>query len=92
MIYFYALTYDEEFSPGMVFYVGQTIDKQQRLSGHKRTYGKNCVLHEIDTVDCNEIMAAAREQYHINYFRELNGKDSLYNKNNPSKYAVWAPP
>ena len=51
MVYFYALTYDTEFNPNMVFYVGKTVSKEQRLSGHKATFGKNCVLHQIDFLD-----------------------------------------
>ena len=44
MVYFYALTYDTEFNPNMVFYVGKTVSKEQRLSGHKATFGKNWQL------------------------------------------------
>ena len=82
MVYFYALTYDTEFNPNMVFYVGKTVSKEQRLSGHKATFGKNCVLHQIDFLDqYDKLLIAAREQYWINHFRSLNGKKSLHNKN-----------
>ena len=66
MVYFYALTYDTEFNPNMVFYVGKTVSKEQRLSGHKATFGKNCVLHQIDFLDqYDKLLIAGREQYWI---------------------------